>query len=100
MTAYQLKQAARHQIHSPVTCWLPVKAPTNISHLVTYTYPVLQRTVPMQVEARLHDKDEVLVSLQQSVQAMQRQQAQDRQDLNVSNTQRGQLEGQVASLTR
>ncbi|KAL3148500.1 hypothetical protein ABBQ38_013942 [Trebouxia sp. C0009 RCD-2024] len=47
-----------------------------------------------QVEARLHDKDEVLVSLQQSVQAMQRQQAQDRQDLNVSNTQRGQLEGQ------
>ena len=54
----------------------------------------------LQVEARLHDKDAMLVSLQQSAQAMQRQQAQDRQEVNASNTHKGQLEGQVASLTR
>lgn len=54
----------------------------------------------LQVEARLHDKDAVLISLQQSAQAMQKQQAQDRQELNASNTHRGKLEGQVASLTR
>ena len=54
----------------------------------------------LQVEARLHDKDAMLASLQQSAQAMQRQQAQDRQELNASNTHSGQLEGQVASLTR
>lgn len=54
----------------------------------------------LQVEARLHDKDAMLVSLQQSAQAMQRQQAQDRQELSVSNTSRGQLEGEVALLTR
>lgn len=54
----------------------------------------------LQIEARLHDKDAMLASLQQSAQAMQRQQAQDRQDLNASNTHSGQLEGQVASLTR
>ena len=54
----------------------------------------------LQVEARLHDKDAMLVSLQQSAQAMRSQQAQDRQELNASNTHRGQLEGQVTSLTR
>ena len=54
----------------------------------------------LQVEARLQDKDAMLVSLQQSAQAMQRQQAQDRQELSVSNTHQGQLEGEVASLTR
>ena len=56
--------------------------------------------IALQVEVRLHDKDAVLEMLQQSSQAIQRQQAQDRQELNASNTHRGQLEGQVASLTR
>ncbi|DBA66413.1 TPA: hypothetical protein ACH3X2_002392 [Trebouxia sp. C0005] len=53
-----------------------------------------------QVEARLHDKDAVLASLQQAAQVAQRQQAQDRDSIFAGNALRGQLEGQVSSLSR
>lgn len=54
----------------------------------------------VQVEARLHDRDAMLASLQHSSEAMQRQRAQDRKDLIAANAQRGQLEGQLTTLTR
>ena len=54
----------------------------------------------VQVEARLQDRDSMLASLQQSGEAMQQQQAQDRKDLIAANAHRGQLEGQLTTLTR
>ena len=54
----------------------------------------------VQVEARLHDKDVVLASLQQAAQAAQKQQAQDRECIFAGNALRGHLEGQVSSLSR
>ncbi|DBA92760.1 hypothetical protein WJX77_004078 [Trebouxia sp. C0004] len=53
-----------------------------------------------QVEARLHDKDAVLASLQQAAQVAQKQQAQDRDSIFAGEALRGQLEGQVSSLSR
>lgn len=53
-----------------------------------------------QVEARLHDKDAMLVSLQQAAQVAQKQQVQDRESLIAGNALRGQLEGQVSALSR
>jgi len=53
-----------------------------------------------QVEARLHDKVAVLASLQQAAQVAQKQQAQDRDSIFAGNALRGQLEGQVSSLSR
>ncbi len=54
----------------------------------------------VQVEARLHDKDAMLVSLQQAAQIAQKQQAEDRASLIAGNTRQGQLEGQVLALSR
>ena len=54
----------------------------------------------VQVEARLQDKDALVLLLQQATQAAQKQQAQDRQDLIAGNALQGQLQGQVSSLSR
>ncbi len=54
----------------------------------------------VQVEARLHDKDVMLASLQQAAQVAQKQQAQDRDSILAGNALRGQLQGQVSSLSR
>ena len=61
---------------------------------------VLQTVVLVQVEDSLDDKDAMLASLQQAAQVVQQQQAQDKRSLIAGSTHRGQLEGQVATLTR
>ena len=53
-----------------------------------------------QLEARLQDRDQATASLQQLVQAGQRQQAADQQQLIASTSREGRLQGEVSTLSR
>ena len=53
-----------------------------------------------QLEARLQDRDQATTSLQQLVQAGQRQQAADQQLLIASTSREGRLQGEVSTLSR
>ena len=53
-----------------------------------------------QLEARLQDKEQAAAALQQMVQAGQRQQAADQEQLIASTSREGRLQGEVSTLSR
>lgn len=53
-----------------------------------------------QLDARLQDKEQAAAALQQMVQAGQRQQAADQEQIIASTSREGRLQGEVSTLSR